>query len=67
MKVKSVITVSRTEKDSLGTVYDLMDEIDRSCIAKATIQSKILNEYKLTLGDIKNLLFDIEQLVQLED
>jgi len=67
MQIKSIITVSRMEKESLCTVYKLMDDIDSNDIARATVQNKVLDDYDLTLGDIKGLLYDIEQLVQLED
>lgn len=67
MQVKSVITISEDEQNAIDTVYNLIDDIDRNDIAKATIYNNILKDYKLTLGDIKSLLYAIDKIVIIED
>jgi Zn-dependent M16 (insulinase) family peptidase len=59
MLVKSVITISEKEQECFDTVYVLLDDIERNEIARALIQ-EVLDDYELSVGDIKDLLFDID-------
>ena len=67
MQVKSIITISKEEQASLNTIYDLIEDIDRDDVAKATIYNQVLKNFNLTLGDIKSLLYDMYQIFSVED
>lgn len=67
MKVKSVIEISPKEKESLDIIYDLMSDIDDNDVARATVQRKVLDDYDLTVGDIKDILSDLDDFFKLED
>lgn len=67
MKVKSIITISEKEQESIDTVYGLLDDFYHNDIAKAIIQKEVLDGYNLTLEDVKDLLFDIDSLLITED
>jgi Zn-dependent M16 (insulinase) family peptidase len=65
MLVKSVITISEKEQECFDTVYGLLDDIERNEIARALIQ-EVLDDYELSVGDIKDLLFDIDSNLRVE-
>ena len=67
MQVKTIIEISEKEQEVIDTMYGLLDDIDHNEIAKAIIQKEVLDGYQLTLGDVKDLLFDIDSLLRLED
>lgn len=67
MKIKSIIEISVKEKDSLNTICDLMKDIEHNEIARATIHSKVLDDYNITLEDFEDILYDLDRFFQLED
>lgn len=65
MLVKSVIVISEKEQECFDTVYGLLDDIEHNDIARALIQ-EVLDDYELSVGDIKDLLFDIDSMLRVE-
>jgi len=65
MQVKSVIVISEKEQECFDTVYGLFDDIEHNDTARALIQ-EVLDDYELSVGDIKDLLFDIDSMLRVE-
>lgn len=67
MQVKTTIVISEKEQEGIDKVYGLLDDICHNDIATAIIQKEVLDGYDLTLLDVKDLLFDIDALLRVED
>ena len=67
MLVKSVIVISEKEQECFDTVYGLFDDIEHNDIAREIIQKEVLDDYDLSIKAIKDLLFDIDAMLRVED